>query len=266
MAERNIKPVARISRHLPLKIGGNQAATGRQTEQSREAADTADEATGDRITHARSEADPQTYSAPDVREDKPDTQAARDEAIEAGRREGYDRGHASGYDAGYEKGRAEAHEAAATERQTERSQLTAVLDALHHPIAAIRDEMVDSITEGALDLARRLVGEALTVDATLIRDTLLRILDEAAAHNGPGARLQLRIAPRDREITERLIENRRASDLSVDLIDDDKLARGDVQATLVHDNGDPANQVEWDARLETRWQTIRQALRNPQPS
>ncbi|MGN8158756.1 FliH/SctL family protein [Salinisphaera sp. RV14] len=271
MADRNIKPVERVARNVPLKIGGDRRPSVNLDSSEHEVTEhTPDPAPSDRMARQRPTPDPHTYAPVEPRiatEHRPAEAPAADpsaEAIEAGRREGHEQGRTVGYAAGYEEGLAAGRADGRAEREAEQAQLRAILEALHHPLDTLRAEIADSISEGALRLAQRLVGEALTIDPTLMRDTLNNILGEAAAHNGPGARLQLRVAPDDREVTERLINNRRASDLPVDLINDDKLAHGDVQATLVHDNGDPANQVEWDARLETRWQTIKQALSNPQ--
>lgn len=278
MADRNIKAVERLARTVPLIIGGDRRpsaqgdASGRDPDASTAEATehAADTVPSDRMARQRPTPDPHTYTPTDPRtatEHSPQEAPSADptaEAIEAGRREGHEQGHSEGYAAGYDKGLAAGRADGRAEREAGQAQLRAILEALHHPLDALRGEITDSISDGSLRLAQRLVGEALTIDPTLMRDTLNNILDEATAHNGPGARLQLRVAPGDREVTERLINNRRASDLPVDLINDEKLARGDVQATLVHDNGDPANQVEWDARLETRWQTIKQALSNPQ--
>lgn len=284
MAERNIKPVSRVPRNLSLTIGGQHRAlyTSEQASRSpghqsapaardeQHAADPGSPTPPDQVQWRGERAPAQTYQAgpqavPPQHEAAPTSPA--DSGYNTGYDKGYEAGRQAGYNAGYSEGREEGQEAARQAgeqtRQAEKAQLKAVLAALVQPLEAIREDLADGVTDGAQALARLIVGANLELDRSLIRHTVTQILDEAATNKGPGARLRLRVAAADRPATEAMIDTRRADDLPVDIVEDDQLGPGDVQATLLHDNGDPANQVEWDARLETRWDTIRQALKTP---
>lgn len=278
MSDQNIKPVSATSRNLPLRIGSREeerAERGhpspwqpsRSADSAREKnAKTAHDNPADEMDFHAQETQPQTYSSTPIDSLEPsiDVQAKRPEGADAvsrkqaladGRREGYEAGYAEGIEAG--------RQAAAEERDTEKAHAEALVNALLNPLEAMREEIVTEVTEGARSLARVLLNAALPVDADLMRHTVADILDEAAANKSPGARLQLRVAVDDRTTTESLIHSRHGDALPIDVIEDEQLTRGDIQATLIHDNGDPANQVEWDARLETRWETIRQILKIP---
>lgn len=276
MAERNIKPVSRVPRNLSLTIGGQHRALytpdlasswkdGKDAPAQRDeetAVEQASPTPPDQVQWRGETAPDNTYQAV-PQTTQPTQEPPGTHGADIGYEDGFEAGRQAGYTEGQQKGLEAARQASEQARQAEKAQLKALIAALVQPLEALRDDIADSVTEGAQTLARLIVDATLSLDTSLIRHTVTQILDEAAANKGPGARLRLRVAAADRPATEALIETRRADDLPVDIVEDDQLASGDVQATLLHDNGDPANQVEWDARLETRWETIRQALKTP---
>lgn len=197
--------------------------------------------------------------------DARDEESASVETIrEEARKEGFDRGRKEGFDAGYREGfgQGQAEGLEAGERQLrerlleERAQTQALLTALSEPLPTLKNDLADAITEGALHLARLLVGEALKCDTQAVATVLGDILAEAAEAGGKHQVLRIYVPSAAEEVTRSLAEPEGA-----EVIVDSGLTSGDIRATLAKNNGDAAHQVEWDARLETRWEAIRKALR-----
>lgn len=176
--------------------------------------------------------------------------------FEQGKLEGFD----AGYREGFEQGRSEGLESGAQvlrERaEQEQTQTEALLKALTEPLAMLKSDLADAVTEGAQRLARLLVGEALELDAKAVTSVVADVLKEAAEVGGQHQVLRIYVPPGALESVRTVAEPQGA-----EVVVDPQLERGDVRATLAKNNGDPVHQIEWDARLETRWEAIRKALR-----
>ncbi|HYW76229.1 MAG TPA: FliH/SctL family protein [Gammaproteobacteria bacterium] len=184
----------------------------------------------------------------------------REEAEKAGFEEGKKAGFDAGYRQGFEQGQAEGLQAGEQQLRErllqERAQTQALLAALSQPLPTLKADLAEAITEGALHLARLLVGDALKCDTEAVTAVLSDILAEAVEVGGKHQVLRIYVPPAAEDVARSLAEPEGA-----EVVVDANLAVGDVRATLAKNNGDTAHQVEWDARLETRWEAIRKALR-----
>jgi flagellar assembly protein FliH len=138
--------------------------------------------------HRLSEAAAANTAAPEKADD---INARRQRAESEGRRTGHDAGYEAGYRAGIEQ--------AAAERQ----RLQALLSALATGVGENEQQLVDDMLDLALALARRLLGDALTVRRGLVtaavRDALRQLPESARP-----ARVLLN--PADVELVRRFLE------------------------------------------------------------
>lgn len=218
-----------------------------------------------------------TEEAGQLLEDSPEDsqvdplETALAEAQERGYREGFERGKAEGLQVGKEEGDRDG-------RQTAKQEVLATLDpqlarvrslcgALTQPFAALKRTLAEAIVDGAQRLASGMVSELAATDSTALIQMVSDILGEVSVMEGGRNRLEVRVHPEalkpvrelvNEAIAEHSSETTRITDVTVAA--DSHLAPGDVQAVLFPSSGEAAHRIEWDARLEERWNTIRTHL------
>lgn len=123
------------------------------------------------------------------------------------------------------------------------------------PLARKEHYLADLVLDMALQLAHHMVGVQMTQDKTPLLDLVKKLLEEAGAERTPQQALVVRLSPIDLPfIKERLSQN------DVSLIADASLSPGGALVELAANNSDPLDRTEWDARLESRFEGLRQAL------
>lgn len=168
------------------------------------------------------------------------TAAEIDEIERAAHAEGQARGQAEGYAAGYAAGQAEVREQAA--------RLTQLLQHLSRPLATLDEEVERTLVALTVELAHRLVGEALLLDPAKV----LGVVREAVAALGDAPRpLSIHLHPEDLSLLRaQAATGERAEEWL--LVADTTLARGDCRVSGAH------GQV--DARLDTRAALLSQGV------
>lgn len=160
-----------------------------------------------------------------------DLDVLRRRAESEGRRAGHDAGHEAGYRTGLEQ--------AAAERQ----RLHALLMALAQGICENEQRLADDVLDLALALARRLLGEALTVRRELVvpavRDALLQLSESVRP-----ARVVLN--PADVELVRRFLEETGTGACA--LVPDPAIERGGCRVENAH--------CSVDATTGSRWQRL----------
>lgn len=172
--------------------------------------------------------------------DEAELSRLREEAQQAGA----SAGHAEGYSAGQEQGYAAGQAVAAQEAAALRKLSLALPEALRQA----DHEVADALLALALDIARQLVGQALTVEPELILVTVRELLQTEPALSGTP---RLLLHPDDMALVQQYLND----DLQTAgwlLRADPSLTRGDCR---VH-----ASSGELDATLATRWQRVTAAL------
>lgn len=190
-------------------------------------------------------------------EDTPESieEKARQAGFEKGYREGLEAGRREGFEQGHGEGQAAGEQALRERLAREQAQAQSLIQALVQPLATLRGDLAEAIADGAQRLARLLVGAVVETDTQALTSIVNDILAEATDAGGQHYQLRLHVPPEDHEAVQALAGSRGA-----EILADEQLKRGDVRATLAKNNGDPVHQIEWDARLETRWEAIRKAL------
>lgn len=186
---------------------------------------------------------------------KPPPPSPRDEGYQQGYREGLESGHQEGFEQGRSEGLAVGERAMREHLERQQAQLETVLQAITAPLTTLKTDLAEAVADGALRLARLLVRGVLEADPQALTTVVGNILDEAAEAGGPHHQLRIHVPPDALDAVSAIAESYGAQ-----VIVDQQLNPGDVSATLVKNNGDPVHQIEWDARLETRWKAIRAAL------
>jgi len=160
------------------------------------------------------------------------------------------------------EGRA-AGEAAAREQMAPRlagldtavTALTAAGAQLAAPLAGKEQDLAGLVTELGFLLARHVIGAELHTHPESLRGLVATLLDEAAAARGPRQVLRLRLNPADAEALRDKIAPETA-----ELIADASVAAGGALVEIIAPEGDPVDKVEWDATLDGRLATMRNAL------
>lgn len=193
------------------------------------------------------------------------------EARDRGYRDGFERGKADGLRAGKEEGVREGRQAAEREvlstLDPQLARVRSLCGVLTQPFATLRRTLAEAMVDGAQRLAARMVAETAGADAGALIRTVSDILSEVSAMEGGRNRLELRVHPEalsavrelvDEAVGKQLANTVRVPDVTV--VEDPRLEPGDMQAVLVPSSGDAVHGIEWDARLEERWNSIRTQL------
>lgn len=123
------------------------------------------------------------------------------------------------------------------------------------PLAQKEHYLADLVLDMAFQLARHIVGTQVTQDQAPLLDLVKKLLEEAGSERTAQQNLTLRLSASDLPfVKDRLARN------DVILIADESLRPGDALVELAADNADPLDRTEWDARLESRFEGLRQAL------
>lgn len=189
---------------------------------------------------------------------EPDTDSveqARRDGFEQGRREGFEAGREDGFNQGRQEGLEAAEQALKEHMAWEKAEIEVILSALMQPLKTLKNDIAESVIEGAQSLADLMVACHIQADTDALNAVLSEILSEAAEMGGPGQKLLIRVSPDSRETIGAL-----ADEYGAELVADETLNAGDCRVTLAKDNGDPVNKIEWDATLRARWNAIRKAL------
>lgn len=198
-------------------------------------------------------------------------EAAIAEGRERGYREGFEQGKAEGLLAGREEGAREGRQNAEREASaaldSQLARVRSLCGVLIQPFTTLRHTLAEAVVDGSQRLAKRMVAEALNVNNQALVQTVSEILGEVTAMEGGRHRLEIRVAPDALDVTRSVV----AEALGIEpkdledregaaVVADPHLSAGDVQAVLVPPSGDTVHRIEWDARLEQRWNNIRTQL------
>jgi flagellar assembly protein FliH len=209
---------------------------------------------------AGAESDNNTDASPDAVGAAADASDTVQSAYEIARREGFDKGYQEGREAGYlkgyEEGNAQGQDALRAELERSKADLDALLSALAHPLEALNDELLASLTDGAMTLARLLIDGVLEANPSALAGVVNDIVREAKEAGAPNNVLRLHVPVASFEAVKALAEPHGA-----EVRMDENLNDGDILADLSRVNGDPVQVIEWDARLKTRWDAIRKTLK-----
>ncbi|WP_211468047.1 flagellar assembly protein FliH [Collimonas silvisoli] len=185
-----------------------------------------------------------TELTPKLLMDEAELQRLRQQAQQAGASEGRQQGYAEGWQEGYSAGL----ESARNEADSLRALSLAMPDALRLAEKALADDLLTL----ALDIARQVVRQALTVEPQLILAAVRELLQTEPALSGTP---RLLLHADDMALVQQYL----AEDLQAAgwlLRSDPAITRGGCRVQ--------ASSGELDATMETRWQRVAAALgRNP---
>jgi len=160
-----------------------------------------------------------------------------------------------GYRAGFESGRTDGlkagHEAAGEAARELAERMATAISGLDTGIADIERVLADDVLALSLEIARKVIGQAITVQPELILGTIRAALAQLPAHQAA-----IHLNPDDVALLRKHFEEqltRVGHRIQVDL----QLARGDV----VVDSGG----AHIDSRVATRWQRVIAALDQDTP-
>jgi flagellar assembly protein FliH len=134
--------------------------------------------------------------------------------------------------------------------------LQAACRQLAAPLAGREAELAELVMDMGLELARHVVGVAVTADQSGLRALVEKLLLEAAAERGPRQSVVVRVNPADHaQIDAKLLGE------GVHLLADAAVTCGGAKVEIVAPDGDPLEKTEWDATIESRIAALREALR-----
>ena len=129
---------------------------------------------------------------------------------------------------------------------------------LVHPLAQKEQDLAELVVDMAFQLARHIVGAQVAQDRAPLLKLVTGLLDEAGAERTPQQTLTIRLHPGDLPFIKDHLAQTEAS-----LVADPTLNPGDALVELVLKNSDLLDKTEWDARLESRLETVARALLPP---
>lgn len=165
-------------------------------------------------------------------------------------------GYAEGRKAGWEAGLAEAHVAAEASLAAERHATTHMVKVLTEPWKALQTDLSDAITDAAMTIAQAVVGHVRGAGVAALKRAVVEVLAESEQIRGGRNTLKIHVHPKN---TARVVEWTQAA--GAEVVADERLGMADMRAELARADDDPADRIDWDATLETRWQAIRRTLR-----
>ena len=157
-------------------------------------------------------------------------------------------GNAQGYEQGYARGQAEGHAAGLATIQAQAEQLHTLTLALPAALSLAESSVADDLLALALDIAKQVLGQALTVEPQAILAVVHELLQVEPALSGAP---QLLLHPDDAA----LVKEHLADDLKSAgwrLRADSHITRGGCRVL--------ASSGETDATLETRWERVAATL------
>ena len=123
------------------------------------------------------------------------------------------------------------------------------------PLAQKEHELAELVTELGFLLARHILGLEASTNPASLQSLVAGLLAEAAAERGPRQSLLLRVNPADHAQLAPHIPPEAAS-----LLADAKISAGGAMVEIITPDGDPIDKIEWDATVQGRLETMRQAL------
>jgi len=186
-----------------------------------------------------------------------EVELAREEGYKEGYREGFEEGRSEGFEKGYLEGRRYAEQ----ELEQEKSRLEAKLGQKIKELDELMTALKKEISEGVLSLDReilsllKLMAQKLLFKEALKDETLiLRVIREALKEVVEGARVKIRVHPREAEFLRRfdLSALSEKSFPTLEIIEDSSVTPG---GCLIETN---FGLVE--ATLERRWEELLKAL------
>jgi flagellar assembly protein FliH len=133
--------------------------------------------------------------------------------------------------------------------------LNAACAQLTAPLAQKEHEIAELVTELAFLLARHIIGQEASANPGALQNLVTTLLAEAAAERGPRQTLLIRVNPADHTSLSAHIPPEAAS-----LLADAQIAPGGALIELITPDGDPHDKITWDATIQGRLETLRQAL------
>ena len=163
-------------------------------------------------------------------------------------------GEAEGYEKGYALGQTQGHAAGLAAVQAQAAQLQALTQALPAALRMAETSVADDLLALALDIARQVLGQALTAEPQAILAVVHELLQAEPALSGTP---QLHLHPDDAALVkEHLADDLKAAGWR--LRADAHITRGGCRVL--------ATSGEKDATLETRWERVAATLaRNAAP-
>lgn len=183
--------------------------------------------------------------APKLLIDEAELLRLRQEAQQAGTAEGHQQGYTTGWQEGYAAGQEMA--------KTEAKRLHELTLAMPTALRTTERELADLLLTLALDIARQVVRQELTVSPQPILALVRELMQSEPSLNGAP---RLLVHPDDMSLINQYL----ADDLQTagwQLRSDPAITRGGCQVQ--------ANSGELDATLETRWQRVATALGRSRP-
>lgn len=164
-------------------------------------------------------------------------------------------GKTEGYALGYARGQTEGHAAGLAAVQAQAEQLQALVLALPAALRMAESSVADDLLALALDIARQVLGQALTADPQAILAVVHELLQAEPALTGAP---QLLLHPDDAALVkEHLADDLKGSGWRIRV--DAHITRGGCRVL--------AGSGEKDASLETRWERVAATLaRNASPT
>lgn len=162
-------------------------------------------------------------------------------------------------------GAAAAQREAAEQRAAAEAQAAQAMQALAEaarqlaaPLGRKEDALADLVVDFGFRLARHLLLEQVAFDPGSVRTLIESILQQALRERTHEQSILLRLNPADHAALASEFDRPHLT-----LIADETVAQGGARVDLVAVNGDPLHKVEWDAEIETRLATLREALLIP---
>jgi flagellar assembly protein FliH len=198
---------------------------------------------------------PQAEAVPEPMAEPPEAATQVDEAdLDRLRLEAQMAGEKTGYEQGYAQGQAEGHAAAMAAVHEQARQLHALALSLPLALRAAEGSVASDLLALAMDLARQVLGQALTVNPQAMLAVVHELLQAEPALVGSP---QLFLHPDDAQlVNEHLSEELQA--IGWRTRPDASISRGGCRVM--------ASSGERDATLETRWQRVAAALARNTPS
>ena len=163
-----------------------------------------------------------------------------DPQLDAVRERAREAGYADGYAAGLAQGLADGRQRAGDELAGDAARMAALLDSLAAPLAALEQELLDSMLQLACALARQVVRRELTA----VPGRIGELVREGVAALPPAARqISVHLHPLDLDLV-RSMSPRARSDARWELVGDASLSRGGCRIST--------ESSEVDLTLETR--------------
>lgn len=183
-----------------------------------------------------------------VKIDESELSELRLNAQKAGEAEGLLQGHSKGHSQGYSQGLSEGHAAGLAEVQAQAAQLKALALTLPAALQLAQSSVADDLLALALDIARKVLGQALAADPRAILAAVHELLQAEPCLSGAP---QLLVHPDDAALVKELLaDDLKAAGWSLRI--DAQIARGGCRVT--------AHSGERDATVQARWERVCAAL------